>query len=285
MSLPTRLLAPVDFSAASPAAISYAASLASRAGGELLLLHAIPPAPFDFSMVGPSEQVLRDLAESREALALRDMERLELPEAHVRRMVTEGNPAAEILRVADAEQRDLIVMSTHGASALERVLGIGSVTLRVLGAAKCPVLTGTTFADAPSVVRGEIVCALDLGTTATRTLQWAGRAAKELGARLTVVHATTLADKKQAGFLDEGWDSVLVGRLTEHFKDLLAREHLDGDVVIDDGTVHEVVATVAARRKAGWVVVGRSASSVVLDRVRAHSYDIIRRSPCPVVSV
>ena len=57
----------------------------------------------------------------------------------VHRMET-GDPAAEIVRVADEEGVDLIVMSTHGRTGLTRML-MGSVAELVVRRASCPVMT------------------------------------------------------------------------------------------------------------------------------------------------
>ena len=54
-------------------------------------------------------------------------------------VVAHGNPADEILRVAREHSADLIVMSTHGIGAEGRH-ALGSVALRVLQTATCPVL-------------------------------------------------------------------------------------------------------------------------------------------------
>ncbi len=53
--------------------------------------------------------------------------------------VREGNPAEEILRYAEEEGIDLILMSTHGLSGFSRWV-YGSVADRVLRGAPCPVL-------------------------------------------------------------------------------------------------------------------------------------------------
>jgi nucleotide-binding universal stress UspA family protein len=53
--------------------------------------------------------------------------------------VGHGDPAEEILRLAEESGGDLIVMSTHGIGAGGRH-ALGSVALKVLQAAQCPVL-------------------------------------------------------------------------------------------------------------------------------------------------
>jgi nucleotide-binding universal stress UspA family protein len=53
---------------------------------------------------------------------------------------TSDNPAEEIVRYAQAHSIDLIVMGTHGRSAVAHLL-MGSVAERVVRTAPCPVLT------------------------------------------------------------------------------------------------------------------------------------------------
>lgn len=50
-----------------------------------------------------------------------------------------GEPAEEIIRLADEAYADLIVIGTHGRSGIERLL-LGSVSERVVRHAGCPVL-------------------------------------------------------------------------------------------------------------------------------------------------
>jgi nucleotide-binding universal stress UspA family protein len=58
----------------------------------------------------------------------------------VEHRLEEGEPAAQILRVAKETKAGLIVMGTHGRTGLERIL-LGSVAEKVLRKAVCPVLT------------------------------------------------------------------------------------------------------------------------------------------------
>ena len=51
-----------------------------------------------------------------------------------------GEPKEEIVRVAQEEAVNLIVMGYHGKGLIERILEIGSTTKGVIREAKCPVL-------------------------------------------------------------------------------------------------------------------------------------------------
>jgi universal stress protein A len=50
-----------------------------------------------------------------------------------------GNPASEILTVAEMEAAELIIMGSHGRRGLSRLV-LGSVAEAVAHRAKCPVL-------------------------------------------------------------------------------------------------------------------------------------------------
>jgi nucleotide-binding universal stress UspA family protein len=63
-----------------------------------------------------------------------------LGKVKIHETVEVGVPYKEIVRKADEEKADLIVMSTHGRTGLEQVM-VGSVTARVVARATCPVLS------------------------------------------------------------------------------------------------------------------------------------------------
>ena len=51
-----------------------------------------------------------------------------------------GDPAKSIVKLAEDEQADLIVMATHGRSGIKGLF-FGSVAEKVVRSATCPVLT------------------------------------------------------------------------------------------------------------------------------------------------
>ena len=62
------------------------------------------------------------------------------PEVRTRDLVTTGEAASEILRIARQEHADLIVIATHGLTGWRRLV-FGSVAEKVVRQATCPVLT------------------------------------------------------------------------------------------------------------------------------------------------
>jgi nucleotide-binding universal stress UspA family protein len=55
-------------------------------------------------------------------------------------VLPEGNPAVETVNAAKSEGADLLVVGTHGRSALTHLL-LGSVAEKIVRTATCPVLT------------------------------------------------------------------------------------------------------------------------------------------------
>ena len=72
--------------------------------------------------------------------ARQQLDSMKLPSEVKERQLAEGDPADEIVRVADEIDADLIVMGTHGRTGLARLL-MGSVAEQTVRRAPCPVLT------------------------------------------------------------------------------------------------------------------------------------------------
>ena len=62
------------------------------------------------------------------------------PGTHIRTIAGHGDAASEIVRIAEKENVDMIVIATHGMAGWRRVV-FGSVAERVVRLAKCPVRT------------------------------------------------------------------------------------------------------------------------------------------------
>jgi nucleotide-binding universal stress UspA family protein len=122
-----------DFSACSEDAYRVAAALARDCRARLIVLHIMPSSERE----GRLHSVGGYRADLENRLCVvygaRRLDRVEY-------RLQDGEPAAEILRAAQQDACDLIVMGTHGRTGLNRLL-LGSVTEAVLRKAVCPVLT------------------------------------------------------------------------------------------------------------------------------------------------
>jgi nucleotide-binding universal stress UspA family protein len=144
-----KILCPTDFSEPSYEAIKTAGEFAYHFGSELYIVHVISPTPtlpvipmggepsaFNVSLY---EQELE--ASSRKSLE-EVVNQLESRELKTRLIALRGNPADEIIRTADEENVDLIVIASRGRTGLDRLI-FGSVAEKVVRFAECPVLTVT----------------------------------------------------------------------------------------------------------------------------------------------
>ncbi len=136
------ICAPTDLSVASRHAFRTAAELAVKFNAELLIVFVqIVPVATYFTV--PLEQALLD---HMEAGAKAELERWKLEaEAigapRVRAVALKGlSEFNEIVMFAERSDVDVIVMGTHGRTALSHVL-LGSVAEKVVRHARCAVLT------------------------------------------------------------------------------------------------------------------------------------------------
>lgn len=270
-----RILVPVDFSEPSAEAVRYAASLGA---GEVHLLHVLSPRPLDFAMIEP-----RDGDPRRAEVALRELSGLQQEasdRADIRLRIAEGDAAAEIVRYAEEQEMDAVVMPTRGRDRLERLLLIGSVTLKVLHALKQPVITGVQFEDhlPPESVR-RVLCAVDLGPASERVLCAALQASRRFNAPLSLVHAHV------ATIFEESWRERVRESALGKLEELAAKLGVQADLHVEMEEPPRAVSGLALKLGADLVVLGRGDPDDLIGRLRAHAYEIIRLCHCPVVSV
>ncbi|MCX6559851.1 MAG: universal stress protein [Candidatus Aminicenantes bacterium] len=136
-----KILCSTDFSDASMQGISAAADLAGLFQAELVLAHVIPVLPpkptdpnFEFE-VPEYENILHKDAETK----LLELIKTAVPAGlKARAVLGHGTPAKEIIRIAEEENVDLIVIATHGHSGWHHLV-LGSVAEKVIRHAPCPV--------------------------------------------------------------------------------------------------------------------------------------------------
>ena len=136
----TKVLAPIDFSETSRAALAYALDLVSP-GGVLLVCHVVDDIPLTYGYVGiavPPPELTRRLSEE----AAREMDAFvpkSLPEGvRLDARILHGAPFAGVVGLAREEKVDLIVMGTHGRKGLDHAF-FGSVAENVVKKSPVPV--------------------------------------------------------------------------------------------------------------------------------------------------
>jgi len=150
MDLIKNILAPTDLSALSAKGVEYAVSLARDIGAQLTVCHFVRTEEFIAharlleKVTGNAnvEDQLLHLVDRHKEL-LHDFVNRHIRAAHPDMVVAEtvemGEPHRLIIDAIKANAIDLIVMSTHGRSGLQRMM-LGSVTEKILRHSHCPVL-------------------------------------------------------------------------------------------------------------------------------------------------
>jgi nucleotide-binding universal stress UspA family protein len=138
-----KILVATDFSDCAVAAEGRALEFARALGAEVLFVHVAVETPRYGE--GPfSTPAVPNMFEAQQRWAADTLtERVAAAETQgvsARSLVKVGLPFAEIVKTAEEERADTIVIGTHGRSGLSRLL-LGSVAERVVRTAPCPVLT------------------------------------------------------------------------------------------------------------------------------------------------
>lgn len=125
------ILYPTDFSFGSEKALIYASELAMRYGATLHIINI---------MEGKSSKTPTDEYSETDKKLRKWPDYIVKHDGPIVRNVIDGVAKKEIIKYADKNSIDLIVMGTHGYTGLERTL-LGSVAEYVVRNSSCPVMT------------------------------------------------------------------------------------------------------------------------------------------------
>jgi nucleotide-binding universal stress UspA family protein len=142
-----RILVPVDFSDYSREALQTAKEWAALYGATLDALHVVPEKVHPAFYVGGIKSIYDMQPKIKEKVQEQLDEFLSDtggPSVETRAHVTVGNAAPDIVEFTGEHEIDLVAMSTHGRTGLDRFL-IGSVAEKIVRHAECPVLTMKAF--------------------------------------------------------------------------------------------------------------------------------------------
>ena len=141
----SRVVVPVDFLANADKLVDYSSYLAKQLSAVIHFVHVVS-GPAGDAMIGApfaaeyEGKMLTD-AQTRMANLLEDYGD-SCPNCTGE--VVLGDPVDKIVDIARNKDADLIIISTHGAKGMEKIL-LGSVAERVLKRAHCPVLIMNPF--------------------------------------------------------------------------------------------------------------------------------------------
>ena len=141
-----RILLPTDFSESSEHAYRCAIALATENDAELCVLHVVEKF-MDHSLLYsdifpfqvPAQDTYRVIEEKIKERISASLAEHAGEGLRARALVTTGSPHVEIIRAAEREEIDLVVIATHGRSGLTHAI-LGRTAEKVVRRAPCPIL-------------------------------------------------------------------------------------------------------------------------------------------------
>jgi nucleotide-binding universal stress UspA family protein len=282
----TDILFPFDFSSQSQQAVPFVSAMARRLGARVTLVSVVPPA-FEGMPAFVEDEIGEDSDKWRRALQSR-LDQLVIPELegiHVDRITDSGDPGYRITEFAHTHAVDFVMMPTHGVGAFRSLL-LGSTTAKVLHDARCPVWTAAhTEIQHARPAPKTVLCAIDAKVESKTLLRWAADFSQRIGATLMLLHVVNpISDGprlERARVLQEEVRQAAQMQVMS----MQAAAGVDAPLHIAVGSIAPTVAEHAREQDADLIVIGRGSLPSSLGRLRTHSYGIIQRSPCPVLSV
>jgi nucleotide-binding universal stress UspA family protein len=136
-----KILVPLDGSKLAEAALPHAQALAKSEGAEIILLRVpvLPTTTFLARDPALASMVIKEMEEEAQEYMFDEVLKLREEGAKVKGITREGPVSDTILEVARETQADMIAMSTHGYSGVQRWL-MGSVADKVVSHSTIPVM-------------------------------------------------------------------------------------------------------------------------------------------------
>ncbi len=279
------ILLPLDFSAASLAAIPYVRALANQFHAKVTVLSIVPPtwvAPpgLIVSPAGSDPEVLQSTLQGH--LDKQAIEGFEAPPA---RLTAVGDPAMKIAEFTRDNAVDLVMIPTHGHGLFRRLL-LGSVTSKVLHDVHYPVWTAAHAEKqhAQELPR-KILCALDGSEKSEALARWAADFSQQVGASLQFLHVVRPISDWLSLESEQSLQEELRSEARNRIEAIVQSAKLDLPVRIAVGEIVTTITEDARQEGADLIVLGRGAMHETLGRLRTHAHGIIHQSPCPVLSV
>jgi nucleotide-binding universal stress UspA family protein len=144
-----KILLPIDFSEGSKKLLKFATYFAEKFGATIFIVSVVEfQATYSYYDFDPLDTIttlkedVMDYAQKQMDTFLEDnRDQLTVP---VESSLLTGRVAEELIRYAEDERVDMIIIGTHGYKGLDRML-FGSVAEKVIKLAPCPTLTVNTY--------------------------------------------------------------------------------------------------------------------------------------------
>ena len=292
-----KIICATDISDFSNHSVSCGIALAREFGAKLYVCHVID---FPTSFIYGDTPIF--LIEQQKQAIENTHERLEklIGKAQVewKALVTMGHAADEITRLAKENGVDLAISATHGRSGLKRLI-LGSVTERLMRTLHCPLLIvrGPEHDFSTSENRRfrfqRILIGCDFSTDSSLAFQHGLSLAQEFQSELHLVHVMEppvyMDFFKTSVESEEDLQQDLQSRIKEKLTNMVPEEAHNWctpQTALLDGQPHEELTRYAEKNNVDLIVLGVRGQGLAETLFVGSTTDrVVRRSPCPVLSV
>jgi nucleotide-binding universal stress UspA family protein len=278
------VLIATDFSSYSNQALDFGLKLAKGYNAQAYVVFVL--LSDEFMLAGPDAYVAAKEAARRDLENLKvELEKcrscLEGEDYHL--YLLEGEVAPSILQFAHEKNIDLIVVGTHGRGGFGKAI-LGSVSELVFRGSSVPVLTIGPHAGHVhhALEPKNILVAADFTPASERAAQYAAGLASKHHSRLTLLHVVNPKEMQHRRDRDR-----MMQALEANLQALVGPEPcVPCTSRIESGRVVPTVLRIAAELEADLLVVGVRPAVPVLSRFMwPNAYEIVRQSPCAVLTV
>jgi nucleotide-binding universal stress UspA family protein len=286
-----------DFSDYANRTIPYGIALAKEFGSKLYICHVVDLSSiaiygeFQLDPVGQQDRIL-EYAQAQLSQLLADQQIEWEP------VIVVGHTAEEISRIVEDKNIDLVISATRGRTGLKRLL-LGSVTERLMRTLTCPLLVVHSpeqgFVDVADqkIQLKRVLVGCDFSEDSGVAMQYGLSFAQEFEAELHLVHVveppTYQHMLKPPSALQEEINQELRNRLEEKLRELVpeeARNWCTPETDLLEGNAYEELTRYAESHSIDMIVLGVRGHGLVKTLLVGSTTDrVIRKSPCPVLSV
>jgi nucleotide-binding universal stress UspA family protein len=291
------IMCATDFSELSNHAVFYGASLAREYNAKLYLCHVIDLS--SATMYGEATYAFESQLTHMEDYAHKRLKRImEKYSTNWEPLVTIGNAADEITRLAQENQVDLTITATRGRAGLKRLV-LGSVTEHLMHSLPCPLLTVHDPENDPALTKDKeikfnrILVGSDFSADSNLALEYGLALAQEYQSDLYIVHVLETPRYKDIPKSVQGAREEIRKSLHKQLKDKLealvpeeAYNWCKPKTRLLSGIAHEELVKFADVQDIDLVIMGVRGHSLVESLfVGATTERVIRKAGCSVMSV
>lgn len=273
------ILVAVDPASDSQHLLAVAAGLGKRFGARVSLLYVVPTADLDAG--DPAQRSALHLRGEHGIRACADV--MKIRDCSCATLVRIGDIVPEVRHVVREQGIDLVIVGTTGVRGLQQ-MRLGSVAEGLLRTLKVPVLT--VGPDAPHSL-GEtdfrkVLFPVSFDVDPHAACEWVQPIAERFHAHVILLHTLPVARRysRHSSELAVAYQRKLEATLPCHDQPFTV------DYVVNFGRPEDVILETAHTWEAHLIALPVRRSSALASHLPGHvAYDVIRRAPCPVLTV